>query len=157
MRQAHSFWISSQQFKMLHLDIHTNYSVVCNVLVCMPSRGILLMRQSVVQLCTGGLPDLDQGIIELRDSMRFNLAALKGLKHNVPEFFCWIYLRQTVGGSQWYQLFHPPVTACILSLHEARHCRAAGGIKDLFGQWLIMCSRNSSWYLIAVRVPLPSL
>ncbi|TWW71630.1 hypothetical protein D4764_16G0001270 [Takifugu flavidus] len=31
------------------------------------------------------LPDLDQGITELLDSLRINLAALDGPKHNVPE------------------------------------------------------------------------
>ncbi|TWW77579.1 hypothetical protein D4764_12G0009690 [Takifugu flavidus] len=31
------------------------------------------------------LPDLDQGIIELLDSLRINLVALDGPKHNVPE------------------------------------------------------------------------
>ncbi|XP_016321016.1 flotillin-2-like [Sinocyclocheilus anshuiensis] len=52
------------------------------------------------------LPDLDQGITELLDSLRCNLAASDGPKHNVPL---------------------PGRTACILSPHEAGHCRAPGG------------------------------
>ncbi len=33
------------------------------------------------------LPDLDQGITELLDSLRCNLEASDGPKHNVPEVF----------------------------------------------------------------------
>lgn len=84
--EAHSFWVSLQQFKMLHLDIDTNYSEVCNVLVCMPSRGIRLMRQSDV---CWGLPDLDQGITELLDHLSCKLGGSDGLKH-VPKLFYWI-------------------------------------------------------------------
>ncbi len=36
------------------------------------------------------LPDLDQGIIDLLDSLRCNLAASDEPKHNVPEVFYWI-------------------------------------------------------------------
>lgn len=39
------------------------------------------------------LPDLDQGITELLDSLRCNLAALDGPKHNVPEVFNWIKVK----------------------------------------------------------------
>ncbi len=36
------------------------------------------------------LPDLDQGITELLDSLRGNLAGSDGVKQNVPEVFFWI-------------------------------------------------------------------
>ncbi|KAI4892301.1 hypothetical protein NFI96_006564 [Prochilodus magdalenae] len=36
------------------------------------------------------LPDLDQGITELLDSLKCNLVASDGPKHNVPEVFYWI-------------------------------------------------------------------
>lgn len=38
----------------------------------------------------GDLPDVDQGITEVIDSLRCNLATLDGPKHNVPKMFYWI-------------------------------------------------------------------
>lgn len=68
------------------------------------------------------LPDLDQGITELLDSLNCNLVALDGLEHNVSGVdllglgheSVWI-----VNGINSFQ--HPPRTACILFSHEARH------------------------------------
>ncbi len=40
------------------------------------------------------LTDLDQGITELLDSLRCNLAVSDGPKHNVPEVFYWILVRR---------------------------------------------------------------
>lgn len=39
------------------------------------------------------LPDLEQGITELLDSLGCNLVVLDGSKYNVPEVFQWIYVR----------------------------------------------------------------
>ncbi len=55
-----------------------------HVLVCMPDNE---MTDSVLGYF---LPDLDQGITELLDSLRCNLVASDGPKHNVPEVFYWI-------------------------------------------------------------------
>ncbi|KAI4902036.1 hypothetical protein NFI96_009943 [Prochilodus magdalenae] len=41
--------------------------------------------------------DLDQGITELLDSLKCNLVASDGPKHNVPEEFYWIYVRRAGG------------------------------------------------------------
>lgn len=38
----------------------------------------------------GRLLDLDQGLTELLDSLRFNLVVLDRPQHNVPQLFHWI-------------------------------------------------------------------
>lgn len=47
------------------------------------------MKQQMVSL-GNMLPDLDQGVTELLDSVRSNQRALAGQKRNVPEVFYWI-------------------------------------------------------------------
>ncbi|MEQ2258373.1 hypothetical protein XENORESO_017792 [Xenotaenia resolanae] len=39
------------------------------------------------------LPDPDQSITDLLDSLRCDLAVLEGPKHDVPEMFYWTYVR----------------------------------------------------------------
>ncbi len=50
-------------------------------------RGMLLETDGVLGYF---LPDLDQGITELLESLRFNLTVSDGPKHNVPVVFYWI-------------------------------------------------------------------
>lgn len=47
------------------------------------------MKQQMVSL-GNMLPDLDQGVTELLDSVRSNQRALAGQKRNVPEVFYWM-------------------------------------------------------------------
>lgn len=71
------------------------------------------------------LPDLDQGITELLDTLWCNVAAPCGVTHNVQR--CSFGFRSDecgVGLSQWYQFIHPPANTCMLSPQEAGHCRA---------------------------------
>ncbi len=56
-----------------------------HVLVCMPDNNE--MTDGVLEYF---LLDLDQGITELLDRLRCNLAASDGPRYNVPEVFYWI-------------------------------------------------------------------
>ncbi len=75
------------------------------------------------------LPDLDQGIIELLDRLRCDLVPLDGPKQ-CPRGVLLGLGHASVADIQWYQFLHPLGTGCILSPHEARHCRATGGTQD---------------------------
>ncbi len=76
-RLVHFAEISLQQLKMVLFNLYGPPRA------CMHAwhRGMLLMRWGMASLV-----GLDQGITELLESLRCNLAA----KHNVPEVFCWI-------------------------------------------------------------------
>ena len=69
------------------------YSIVCMAPTCLYAC-LTTMGHATNEMTDGVLgyflPDLDQGITELLDSLRCNLAASDGPEHNVPEVFYWI-------------------------------------------------------------------
>lgn len=74
-----------------------------------------------------GISSWIRTITELLDSVRCNLAALDGSKHNVDEVFYWILFRWALGPVSGMDCLHPPGTTCIISPHESGHCRLLGG------------------------------
>lgn len=56
------------------------------------------------------LPELDQGIPELLDNLRCNLAA-SDVRKQCPHIVLFDQSKASGVASQWYQFFHPPYTA----------------------------------------------
>lgn len=71
--------------------------LLCKTVILLTQNGtqqfvwprMLLVRRRMVYW-RDLLPDLDQGVAELVDSLKCNLVASAELKNYVPEFVCWI-------------------------------------------------------------------
>ncbi len=126
MQQASQFFL--QQLKMVLSSLCGPYMLVCVPGHC---RDMLLMRRWMGVLGYF-LPDLEQGITELLDSLRCNLAASDEPKQ-CPRGVLVDIWQASVWTIQWYTFLHPPGTACSVfttwnMFHHMKH--APGRTED---------------------------
>ncbi len=89
---VHFAEISLQQLKMILSRFYGPHVLEC----CLSTLG-RAPNETTDGVLGYFLPDLDKSITALLDSLRCNLVAMDGPKHNVPEVFYWICVRRAWG------------------------------------------------------------